>query len=63
MTDLTEATAATYVRNVEATWGLAPTMVVTTSYDLDGLPVVDVQTCENYWTVWQQPDGTLYGEC
>jgi len=62
MTHPTTAEAIAYVTSIETSWGLTPRIVaVGIDHQNEGLPLIT--TADNIWTVWFQPDGTLYGEC
>ena len=56
--------AIEYVNKVETRWYGAPYRVlsVTNSREVLGA-ALDIQTEENFWTVWVQENGELYGEC
>jgi hypothetical protein len=57
----TVADAIAYVIAQEAAMGNSTT-VLWARPNTDYPNSVDVQT-ENYWTVWYERDGMLYGEC
>jgi hypothetical protein len=66
---ITEAAAIEYVKQLELEWygshSVKPYIVA--SYpDREStaeFPAYTVRTGENYWTVWMEPDGHVYGEC
>jgi hypothetical protein len=62
---MTENQAIQYVLDTEMSWGFDSAIVESAPYlSDDGTFLVRVVTSNgNVWDVWQQLDGTIYGEC
>ena len=61
---ITRGEALSYVKMMESKWRLRSSAMLVRRAELarDG-KMYDVYTSENHWTVWREPNGTIYGEC
>ena len=56
--------AIAYVIAIETSWIPWETpCVLSATVNQNEENMIDVTTTANQWSVWQQSDGTLYGEC
>jgi hypothetical protein len=60
---VSKADAVAYVYNMEVEWYGDCPRIVTVKPASDGSDAWAVETARNYWSVWRDPNGKIYGEC